>query len=390
MVIGIAGPISLSLLKYDFMGQKLPAAYSFPLIAHLVNGLLKRGHNVIVYALSSEIKEPFVFEGGQLTVCVGRYQPHPGRDFFKSERDDLLKLMKQYPADIINSHWSYEFSWAAIDSGIPTIVTVRDHATTVLKYQFHPYRIVRWLMNYIVLSKATHLTTNSNYLWQLLTKKQQKKAVVINNFYTTGLEKHFKSVAYKKDYIISVNNGFDRRKNVETGLLAFSIIRKKFPFLKYRLIGAFMEEGNDAYQYAKEHNLLEGVEFIGLQSFAESIEHIKNAKLLLHTSREESLCNVVLEAMVVGTPVVGGRHSGNIPYLLLQGKAGILCDINSPQEVAEAVFIIMENKENIEELINTAHTHAIENFAEDKTLESYINQYEKVLSYQEKKVLSYQ
>jgi L-malate glycosyltransferase len=379
MKIGIAGPITLSIIDFDFKGEKVPQTYSFPLIANLVNGLVKRGHQVVVFTTSHEIEEAVCYKNENITICIAKSEPHPGRSFFRPVRKNLKTLMQKYTTDVINAHWSYEFAWAAIESGIPTVVTVRDHATTILKYQMIPYRAVRWIINLIVLTKAKYLTTNSSYLKQLLTKKQQEKTVVISNFYTTGLERNFLDSAIKKDYIISINNGFDRRKNVESGLLAFAIIRKKFPTIKYHLIGAYMETGSEAYQYALKNNLLEGVEFIGYKSFAELIEEVKYAKLLLHTSREESFGNVVLEAMVVGTPVVGGKHSGNIPYLLLHGKAGEVCDIDDPEDIAKSISNILTDEKYAKHLRDTAYTYAVENFSEESILTAYINQYKRVL-----------
>ncbi|QHT69803.1 glycosyltransferase family 4 protein [Rhodocytophaga rosea] len=379
MKIGIAGPITLGLIDFDFKGAKVPQTYSFPLIANLVNALVKRGHQVVVFTTSDEIDEAICFKNEKITICIAKSESHPGRNFFRPVRRNLKALMQQYPTDIINAHWSYEFAWAAIDSGIPTVVTVRDHATTILKYQMIPYRAVRWIMNLIVLTKAKYLTTNSSYLKELLTKKQQEKAVVISNFYTTGLERHFLDSATKGNYIVSINNGFDRRKNVESGLMAFAVIRKKFPTLKYHLLGAFMETGSDAFQYAKKNNLLEGVEFIGYKPFAELLEEIKHAKLLLHTSREESFGNVVLEAMVVGTPVVGGKNSGNIPFLLLHGKAGEICDIDDPDDIAKSASKILNDEKYEAQLRDTAHKYAVENFSEESILTAYINQYKRVL-----------
>lgn len=380
MKIGIAGPVALDLLDFDFKGQHIPVFNGFPLMSYLVNGLMKRGHQIVIYSTSNVITEPFIYENEQLTICLGRHEPHAGRDLFKSERADLVYLMKKYPADIINAHWSYEFAWAAIDSGIPTVVTVRDHATTILLYQYSPYRVMRWLMNFIVLQRAKYLTTNSYYLWKLLTKKQQSRATIISNFYASSLEKHFPESTQKSDYIVSVNNGFNKRKNVANGLLAFAILKKKYPNLNYHLIGSDMQEGEVAQRFAIENNITDGVLFIGNKPFTEVIQTIKSAKVLLHTSREESFGNVVLEAMVVGTPVVGGIKSGNIPFLLNHGKAGILCDVDSPEDIAKAVTKLIEDQNYASLLRQEAFAYAKANFSQEAVIDKYLELYTKILN----------
>lgn len=380
MKIGIAGPVALDLLDFDFKGEHIPLYHGFPLMSYLVNGLMKRGHQIVIYSTSDKISEPFVYKNEQLTICLGRHEPHAGRDMFASERADLVSLMKKHPADIINAHWSYEFAWAAIDSGIPTVVTVRDHATTILLYQYSPYRVMRWIMNFIVLRRAKHLTTNSYYLWQLLTKKQQRKATIVSNFYASGLEKHFPESTQKSDYIVSVNNGFNKRKNVANGLLAFAILKKKYPNLQYHLIGSDMQEGEVAQRFAMQHNITDGVRFIGNKPFAEVIQTIKSAKVLLHTSREESFGNVVLEAMVVGTPVVGGAKSGNVPFLVNYGKAGLLCDVDSPEDIAKSVSKLIEDQKFASSVRQEAFAYAKANFSQEAVIDKYLDVYIKILN----------
>ena len=48
---------------------------------------------------------------------------------------------------------------------------------------------------------------------------------------------------------------------------------------------------------------------------------MRKALILIHTSRGESFGMAVLEAMIIGMPVIGGEKSGNI---LDHGKAGDL------------------------------------------------------------------
>lgn len=52
---------------------------------------------------------------------------------------------------------------------------------------------------------------------------------------------------------------------------------------------------------------------------------------------------VVLGAMVTGTPVIGGNQSGTIPFRLDQRKSGMLCDINSPEDIAKCVLKLLKN-----------------------------------------------
>jgi L-malate glycosyltransferase len=63
---------------------------------------------------------------------------------------------------------------------------------------------------------------------------------------------------------------------------------------------------------------------------------MRAASVLAHPSLEESFGMIVLEAMATGTPVVAGRASGAVPWLLAN-DAGVLVDVRNSAAIAEAI-----------------------------------------------------
>ncbi|MGV7222800.1 MAG: glycosyltransferase family 4 protein [Nitrospinales bacterium] len=380
MNIGIAGPMTLRLLKFDYSDRDIPVGYDFPMISMLINSLLGRGFKVVAYTTSVGIESPVVFEGEDLIICIARRDHHAARDLFKSERADLNYLMKKYSVDIINAHWSYEFAWSAINTGIPTLVTVRDHAFTIFKYQFDLYRLMRLIMNNIVLKKAKYISVNSKYLFNKLAEGYKAKSRIINNFFAKELEAHFKCPCKKDNYVVSVSNGFGKRKNIETALKAFALVKKQYSNIEYYLIGDGMEPFGPAYEFAKGNNILNGIKFLGNLPFNEVIQKVQKASIFLHPSREESFGMAVLEAMILGTPVIGGARSGNIPYLLDHAKAGELCNINSPEAIQKSMLKILQNKRYANKLIRNAHNYAEKNYSENLVISKYLDYYYDILN----------
>lgn len=379
MTIGVCGPVDLKTLNWDYSGADIPQAHAVPLTTSFVNGLLKRGFKVIVYTNSPETEEPLVFRTEQVTVCVGRQKPQPGRRFFQYEVKELQKLIEENPCDFISAFWSYEYAWAALRSGIPTVVSLHDVAFQILLQHKDMFRLVRWAINYIVVTKAKHLIANSSYTYNMLDKGTRKKTRIINNFFTPELEESLLLPARKGNYITSVAMGFSHRKNIETALRAFAVVRKQHPEMEYHLLGADMEPGGLAQQYARQHNLEKGVKFIGMQPYKVVMETIANAKLLLHTAREESFGMVLLEAMVAKTPVIGGNNSGYIPTLLDNGNAGLLCDINSPQAVAQCVLQLVEDEKLSQQFVQNAYLFAHNNYSEDAVIQQHLAYYSDIL-----------
>jgi glycosyltransferase involved in cell wall biosynthesis len=333
----------------------------------------------VAYTTSTGIKEPFICKDDRLTICIApRRDRHVARDFFKQERMFLRQLMTDYPADIINAHWTYEFALAALDTGLPTVVTIHDHAFTVLRYQFDPYRFMRLLMNYRTLHRARFMSTNSEYLWSLLSDRVKQKTIVIPDFYDSRLEQTPRS--QKRDHVVSVSNGFGRRKNLRNGLLAFSRLHKLHSGLRYILLGHDMEEGGGAYRFARKMGVDKDVMFLGNRFHDDVVREVQSARVLLHPSREESFGMSVLESMVLGTPVVGGEKSGNIPFLLDHGRCGLLCDVESPSEIASSVSRLLLNADMAGELACRAREYVMNRFSERKVVQQYLSSYTEVLT----------
>ena len=89
---------------------------------------------------------------------------------------------------------------------------------------------------------------------------------------------------------------------------------------------------------------------------------------------------VVLEAMIIGTPVIGGEKSGNIPYLLDHGKTGELCNINSPEDIGKSILKILQDKEYAEKLMRNAYKYAKKNYSENIIVSKYIDYYYDILN----------
>jgi L-malate glycosyltransferase len=379
MIIGVAGPVNLQILDWDLAGTDLPPTNSFPLTSHFINALLKRGFKVVAYTNSTAITEPMVLESGNLKVCISREKPQPGRRLFLYEVQDLHRMMQAHPADFISAFWSYEYAWAALRTGKPTAVSFHDVAFQILLNIPDMFRVMRWIINTIVVSKAKHLIANSSYTYNQLVRRTQKKTRVIDNFYTNELEESIPHPLIKGNYIATAVQGFTHRKNVQNALKAFALVRAKHPETEYHLIGVDMEEGGLAQQFAEANGIADGVRFLGQLPFREVYQQIIHARVLLHPAREESFGMVPLEAMVGGTPVVGGSKSGFIPDLLDHGKAGLLCDVESPDNMAASLLRLLEDEQLTAEMTEKGRAFARANYSEDVIIEKHLAYYSDIM-----------
>jgi glycosyltransferase involved in cell wall biosynthesis len=377
----MAGPVSLDLLDFPSgRPEWLPAGYPAPIIASLVNGLLGRGHEVVVYTTSPDVPEPHVLADGPLIVCVApRWRGRSAITFFARERSALGDLMREWPADVVHAQWTYEFAWAALDSGMPSVVTVHDWPPTVVRYRLDAYRVLRAMMSPRVFLAAPILTTVSEYLYRRMPAKVRRRTVIVPDFVDEGLVGSGTPLDERRPAIVTVSNGFGRLKNVHAGLSAFALMRGALPEFEYRLVGDGMGSQGLAHAFAERNGLDTNVRFIGSIRHQDVLEEVARARIVLHCSLEESFGMSVLEAMALGTPVVGGSSSGNVPYLLEHGRAGVLCDMRAPQDIAESLVSLLGDAARWASLSREAEKRA-RRFTTGTVLSDYEGVYERAMT----------
>jgi len=379
--IGIAGPVSLDLLDYpEGPPPDLPEGHPAPIVSHFVNALLERGHRLVVFTTSRGLVEPMVLDQGRLVVCVApRYRPRSALLFFSRERRSLRSLMRRYPCDLIHAMWSYEYALAALQAGGPVVVHYKDHAWTILKHSRDAYRFLRWLLSAYVTLRAKNRIANSAYLKQAFGPRGRDMEVISNFLPSEVVWSQPTRSRKRTGVVVTVSNGFHGHKNVATALGAFASLRHAGLVCEYRLVGNEMGPGQEAQSFAVRNGLAESVVFLGKLPFDQTLAEIGDAALLLHPSLEESFGMTILEAMAVGTPVIAGRRSGNVPDLLDSGRCGYLCDVRDPADIERAATDALTRREETETRVTLARRRFEDFYSEEKVMEDLERYYSRML-----------
>jgi glycosyltransferase involved in cell wall biosynthesis len=110
------------------------------------------------------------------------------------------------------------------------------------------------------------------------------------------------------------------------------------------MFGFEFEEGGVAELWARNHFLQAGIVFKGLVPFIDLLNSLAvNVDIFVHPSLEEACCMAVIEAMAMGLPVIGGRSSGAVPWLLSEGNAGLLVDVTSASSIASGMHKLADD-----------------------------------------------
>lgn len=400
MKIGIAAPVETSSIK-DLIGEQangLPAGYSgAPLIGTLARALIARGHQVSLYTTDSSMlpmqRELSVFKNKNISIyyCPSRprsFMPQGGMvgrmvDAYRFEREGLVKAIKLDRPDVVHGHWAYEFAWAAIDSGLPNLVTFHDSPLKVLRFIPNFYRFGRYLMARRTIKCAKHITTVSPYMQAELKEWANRDVPVVPNlvadeWFASAIDPACRDLS--RPEIGMVLNGWGVLKNAKPALKAFVRIRELFPVATLNLFGAGFGAGEGAEQWCKESGLSTvGMKFHGGIPYNELRQKLAEQTLLIHPSLEESFGMTIVEAMSLSLPVVGGDKSGAVPWLLEQGNVGVITDVRCDLKIAQSVVCLLNNEQRYQDLSMTAQQSARSRFSSAAVSASYEAAYLKLL-----------
>ncbi|QDA58882.1 glycosyltransferase family 4 protein [Hymenobacter jejuensis] len=386
MKIGLATPIDIPAL-HQYLdlpeGVAQPTGLGGSAITPLVTGLLAAGHAVSIYTLDLKLRQPVVLRGPQLTIYVGHFRNKARYrcfDLFKKEADQIRDFIIQDNPEIVHAHWAYEFARGALASGWPHLVTLHDDPWLVLRYQRDLYRVFRLMLKLLVLSRGRNFTAVSPYLAKALETAKRKPIVVPNAvLQAPGGPRSFP--AQPPYRIISLLTGWSERKNADTALLAFQELRRRLGSkVEYWVFGDEYGPGGQAQRWAEANAATDGVHFAGLKSHTDILNLLPDFDILLHPAREESFGMTLVEAMQAGLPVVAGETSGAVPWVLDEGRCGVLVDVNSPTAMADALYDLLTQPSRYEALSTYSSVAVSQRFSIPAVTAAYEAAYRQVLA----------
>ncbi len=397
MRIALLGPYTGPSLSGAFTFPEsvaaLPPGYpGAPLMTSLAKALVERGHQVA--AISTDYftpigeLEPFrSFAGPEIKAYFCPQRPRSFRgaygkrgralDFFRYERDCLRAAIADFAPDVIHAHWTYEFVWAALDSGVPTLATAHDSPLKVVRFTPNLYRLFRYFMARRVISRCEHLTAVSPDLERDLRQWAPGPVHVVANPIASAILQAPGCVpqAMSSKALMMVLNGWTDLKNGAAALHAFHLAQRVDPELRLVCFGSGFEATGEAQRWAAAKGFDVNVEFRGPTPHALILEKMRTSMALLHPSRWEACCMSIAEAMSVGLPVIAGSATDGVPWQLDGGRAGVLTDVTDAQAMSEAISALSRDSTRWQTVSAAARERARQLFAVDPVVERYLALY---------------
>ncbi|MFA6514420.1 MAG: glycosyltransferase family 1 protein [Patescibacteria group bacterium] len=179
----------------------------------------------------------------------------------------------------------------------------------------------------------------------------------------------------KNGFILSVGN-IEPRKNISGLISAYNKLRNKYPEIKNQLVLA----GAKGWKYKKVFSdwakspYKEDIKFLGYISIQEKEMLYSSAAVFVYPSFYEGFGFPPLEAMVFGLPVVSSNVS-SLPEVL--GKAALLINPFKPEDIAEAIKLILTDANIRTDLIEAGKVRAAM-FTWEKASQEYLKLFSEI------------
>ncbi|MCK8490965.1 glycosyltransferase family 4 protein [Spirosoma sp. RP8] len=392
MYIGVVGPIATKDLLSESelqQHQSCPKGRAgAPLVSSLIKEYINRGHRVLAITIDPAMNDddaPYIYTKGLLTYVIAPsrkriFRPNGRRmgrtaDFFRFERKHILELLNQFKPEVVHAHWTYEFALAALDYNPNTLITVHDNARTILSYIRTLERVFMFMLARYVFNRGRWFTAVSPYMAESVSEWTSAKVHVVGN--PVPIPNVIGRTTIPDKPVISlIVNGWEKRKNCGNALLTFKALQERYPQTVLWGMGDAFEPDGEAVKFCQEHAIdMSNIVLFGSIPYADVLAKIAQSTLVLHASKEESFGMVLAEAMSYGVPVVAGKFSGAVPWVVQDG--GLLVDITNVDEMVAAADRLLSDQALYAQLSSNAIEAVKTRFALKTIADQYLDLYQK-------------
>jgi glycosyltransferase involved in cell wall biosynthesis len=160
---------------------------------------------------------------------------------------------------------------------------------------------------------------------------------------------------------------------------AIPTVLESYPDAIFAIVGK--PSGTEQEQYmqsllaqSKKLDIQEQVKFLGYVDEADLVSLYFEALALIHPAITEGFGLVLLEAMILGTPIIAVASDGP-SELITDGQTGLLVPIGDSEQLAKAIVNLL-NTPDLAKTLSTKGRVAAKNFSLDKMVEATVNIYQ--------------
>jgi len=274
--------------------------------------------------------------------------------------------------DVIHAHFTDMgciASALSTEKNIPLVIT--EHSSIIGKNKV-PKDILKIAVKGY--SSAEKVIAVSGSLQRKIKEHTGIESTVVHNIIDEDVFLNSKRIVHDAFSFSSVGN-LNKRKRMDLLIDAFGIVRKHIPNCRLEIIGDGKER-EALFRQVDQLGIGDSVVFCGRLSRDEIAQHFATADCFVLPSELETFGVVYAEAMMAGLPVIASRCGG--PEDFVTDEVGVLMDINTPQELANAMEQIFYNHDRFES--EAIREYAVKHFSADVIAQKITCVYESILT----------
>jgi glycosyltransferase involved in cell wall biosynthesis len=337
--------------------------------------------NVITYS-----NKQYVFrEGNYVVHTVIRNTNIPKVLTIYSDTLNMEEEIRTINPDIVHvsgTYYPYNYLCKCIRNDYPLLVTLHAYSGNEI-WNVPILHIPNSLINYVLekrfLKSIKNIIVCSVSMKKLVQQKLNANIYVVpNGTDFTNIMKNENN--YENDIkhpSILFLGRLEKIKGIEVLIKAIPEIKKKIPDIHVYLAGEGSRK-NWIIKLIRELNIDNNVTFLGYITGYTKYFYIKNADLFVAPSYYESFGLSILEAMACGKAIVASNVD-NVPYLIEDGKEGILIRPSDSQELANGCIQVLLNP-NYGKLMGANAKQKAESYTWNDTAKMTYKLYQKILN----------
>lgn len=172
-------------------------------------------------------------------------------------------------------------------------------------------------------------------------------------------------------------NHMKRPKGFVDAIAAIQVKSPETPVLGLMFGPTDDERIEGVRQHAADIGIADTLKFMGFRS--PGARWMAGCDLLMVPAVGEPFGRTLVEAMLVGTPIVATDAGGN-PEAVIHEETGLLTPPEDPQALASAALRIIQVPDLAEKIVHNAQTMALSRFGEQKHAQSIMALYDRMLA----------
>ena len=226
----------------------------------------------------------------------------------------------------------------------------------------HAAFVRRWL------GRADQVIVLSGFLKEIFDQYDIPCVVIPNIVVLQPQQKRTRDIA---PHFISIRH-LEPLYNIPCTLRAYEQVLQYYPEATLDILGRGSQR-EELEHYVAEKQLT-GVQFVGQVPNQHIYDYLANADVMLSAAKADNMPVSLLEAMNAGLLVIATKVGG-VPYMVEDGKTGLLFESNNCNDLADQMMWVLEHSQEVNTIIHNAQAE-VQKYSWNNVKQQLMNVYD--------------